>query len=86
MEGALPLGTIPGAEFPVSHFQLGKGDNLTLISDGIIEAQDEKGHLFGFERVNEHLRTRLSAAALATAAQLFGQEDDISVVSVTRST
>jgi hypothetical protein len=85
MEGALPLGTIPEAEFPVSHFQLGKGDTLTLISDGIIEAQDKKGHLFGFERVNELLRTRLSAAALATAAQLFGQEDDISVVSVTRS-
>jgi hypothetical protein len=84
MEGALPLGTIPGAEFSVSYFQIGKGDTLTLISDGILEAQDKEGHLFGFERVADLLRTKLSAAALATAAQLFGQEDDISVVSVTR--
>jgi serine phosphatase RsbU (regulator of sigma subunit) len=85
MEDALPLGTIPGAEFSISHFQIGKGDTLTLISDGILEAQDKDGHLFGFERVSELLRIKVSAAALAAAAQIFGQEDDISVVSVTRA-
>jgi hypothetical protein len=34
--------------------------------------------------VHELLRTARSAADVAEAAQAFGQEDDISVVSVTR--
>jgi hypothetical protein len=83
MEGALPLGMLPSADFPVSQFQLAKGDTLTLISDGVVEAQNRNGQLFGFDRVRDLLQTKLSAADLATAAQTFGQEDDISVVSVT---
>jgi hypothetical protein len=35
--------------------------------------------------VNELLRTATTAARIATAAQTFGQEDDISVISVTRT-
>jgi hypothetical protein len=85
MEGALPLGMIEGAESSVMHFQLKPGDRLTLMSDGIAEATDANGKLFGFERVNELLRTAKSAADIAGAAQTFGQEDDISVISVTRT-
>jgi serine phosphatase RsbU (regulator of sigma subunit) len=55
------------------------------MSDGIAEATDANGKLFGFERVNELLRTAKSAADIAGAAQTFGQEDDISVISVTRT-
>jgi serine phosphatase RsbU (regulator of sigma subunit) len=54
------------------------------MSDGIAEATDANGKLFGFERVNELLRTATTAARIAAAAQAFGQEDDISVISVTR--
>jgi serine phosphatase RsbU (regulator of sigma subunit) len=85
MEGALPLGIMEGAEFSVMHFHLKDGDKLVLMSDGIAEATDADGHLFGFERVNELLRTAKSAGEVATAAQSFGQEDDISVISVTRT-
>jgi hypothetical protein len=85
MEGALPLGMIEDAEFSVMHFQLKNGDMLMLMSDGISEATDSKGNLFGFERVRELLRTANSAVAVADAAQTFGQEDDISVISVARS-
>jgi serine phosphatase RsbU (regulator of sigma subunit) len=100
MEGALPLGIVEGAEFSVMHFQLAPGDRLLLLSDGVAEAQDEKGRLFGFERISELLKgellrgetlngatspKRISAAELAAAAQAFGQEDDISVLSVTRT-
>jgi hypothetical protein len=56
------------------------------MSDGIAEATDAEGHLFGFERVHELLRTATTAAEVASAAQSFGQEDDISVISVTRTT
>lgn len=66
------------------HFELKAGDRLVLMSDGIAEAMDASGKLFGFERVHALLQTAKSAAEVAGAAQAFGQEDDISVISVMR--
>lgn len=85
MEGSLPLGMTEGAEFTVLHFRLHEHDRLVLMSDGIVEATDANGKLFGFERVCELLRTVKSPAEIATTAQRFGQKDDISVISVTRT-
>lgn len=84
MEGALPIGVLPEADFPVMHFQLAPGDTLMLMSDGVAEAQDENKQLFGFERIGEMLQRPISAAALASAAQAFGQEDDILVLRIQR--
>lgn len=84
MEGALPLGMIERAQFSVTRFQLKTGDKLVLISDGVAEATNADGHLFGFERVHDLLHSAKSTAEVANAAQSFGQEDDISVISVTR--
>jgi serine phosphatase RsbU (regulator of sigma subunit) len=66
-------------------FQLVPSDKLVMVSDGILEATDEKGQLFGFERVAELLANSTPVKALADAAQLFGQNDDISLVAVTRA-
>jgi hypothetical protein len=85
MEGALPLGMIESAESSVMHFRLNVGDRLMLMSDGVAEATDDHGQLFGFERVHQLLRTAKSAVEIASAAQRFGQEDDISVISITRT-
>jgi serine phosphatase RsbU (regulator of sigma subunit) len=85
MEGALPLGMVEEAEFSVMRFKLSASDRLVLLSDGIVEATDLEGKLFGFERVLELMRTSISAAEVADAAQKFGQEDDISVISLTRN-
>jgi serine phosphatase RsbU (regulator of sigma subunit) len=85
MEGALPLGMLPEAVFSVMSFKLAEGDRLVLVSDGIAEARDAEGQLFGFERVEQLLQSHPSAADLAAAAQRFGQQDDISVISVTRT-
>jgi hypothetical protein len=85
MEGALPLGIIENAESSILHFQLNDGDRLMLMSDGIAEATDQDGQLFGFERVHQLLRTAKSATEVAAAAHTFGQEDDISVISITRT-
>jgi sulfur transfer complex TusBCD TusB component (DsrH family) len=85
MEGALPLGMLPGAVFSVMNFKLAEGDRLLLLSDGIAEARDADGQLYGFERVAQLLQTHPSAADLAAAAQRYGQQDDISVISVTRT-
>jgi hypothetical protein len=85
LEGALPLGVIEDAEFSVARFQLQENDRLVVASDGIVEAMNEQGQLFGFARVQELLQARLSASELAATAQSFGQQDDISVIAVTRT-
>jgi hypothetical protein len=85
MEGALPLGMMDDAEFSVMRFTLAAGDRLMLVSDGIVEATDAEWQLFGFDRVQQLLRTGKSASEVAGAAQKFGQEDDISVIAVTRT-
>jgi hypothetical protein len=84
MEGALPIGMLPQADFSVTHFELAPGDTLMLMSDGVVEAQDQHKNLFGFERIREVLQQQISAAALASAAQEFGQEDDILVLRTQR--
>ena len=85
IEGSLPLGMIEDAECSVMHFRFVIGDRLLLMSDGIAEATDVNGELFGFERIHDLLRESGSAAALASAAQNFGQQDDISVIAITRT-
>jgi serine phosphatase RsbU (regulator of sigma subunit) len=90
MEGALPLGIVPEAEFSLMRFELKQGDRLVVVSDGIAEAMDAEGKLFGFERVEQMLvdvgkSGAMSAAAVADTAQRFGQQDDISVIAVTRT-
>ena len=84
MEGAFPLGVVSGFEFPVMQFHLAECDSLMLISDGVAEAKDTHGHLFGFERIGAMLSEGATAASIATAAQSFGQEDDITVLTVER--
>jgi serine phosphatase RsbU (regulator of sigma subunit) len=80
IEGALPLGMIESAEFSVLNFTLQPGDRLVIVSDGVVEARDAKGDLLGFERMTR-LMTK-SASEVASAAQLWGQEDDITVLAL----
>jgi serine phosphatase RsbU (regulator of sigma subunit) len=77
---ALLVGTIR------STAELTSSQKLVIVSDGILEATDADGKLFGFDRVAELLRNSTPVKALADAAQLFGQNDDISLVAVTRTT
>ncbi|MDE3188339.1 MAG: serine/threonine-protein phosphatase, partial [Acidobacteriota bacterium] len=83
LENGLPLGLSAGAAYVESALQLPPGQQLTLVTDGVVEARDRSGALFGFERT-----ARLStqpADAIAQAAQAFGQDDDITVLSVART-
>jgi hypothetical protein len=79
---ALPLGIDADARWPELRIELEPGDRLLWVSDGVVEARNGKLDLLGFRRTQE-LATR-SAADIARAAQEFGQEDDITVVSITR--
>jgi serine phosphatase RsbU (regulator of sigma subunit) len=84
IEGALPLGIISGIDFPVTSFKLEPGDTLLMMSDGVAEAQNAEGELFGFGRIEQMLRNPTTTAEIATAAQKFGQTDDILVLRVQR--
>jgi len=82
LPGALPLGVMSGAAYETTQIFLAAGSRLTFYSDGVIEAQNQKGELFGFERGKE-ISTQ-SAAAIVEAAKQFGQSDDITVVAIER--
>ena len=81
---SLPLGLTADAEYGEVRTRLAEGETLTLITDGVLEARNGEGELYGFERVAALMRGRPSAEQVAEAACSFGQEDDISVLSVTR--
>jgi len=55
---------------------------LTLLTDGVVEARSKSGELFGFERTASI--SNQPAEAIAFAAQRFGQDDDITVLTITR--
>ena len=76
----LPLGIFPDQRYEERVFRLHPGDRLTLLSDGVLEARDAQGVLLGFERTKAISRRR--AAEIAEEARLFGQEDDITVLSL----
>jgi len=85
MPGAVPLGMIANPEYEAQSFLLRDRDVLVVMSDGIVEARNEKdGELYGFDRLAALLGTKPTADEIARAAQRFGQEDDISVVSIAR--
>ena len=60
------------------------GDRLTLLTDGVVEARDPQGVLFGFDRTAAMMRGGSSALALAEAAINHGQDDDLTVISILR--
>jgi hypothetical protein len=80
LPGALPLGIVSGISYEVTRIDLRPGSRLTFYSDGVVEAQNKRGQLFGFERAREF--STQPAAAIAEAAKAFGQEDDITVITV----
>ena len=85
VEGALPLGVVAGMQFPASQFRFADGDSMMLMTDGVAEAQDVQGRLFGFARISELLSSGAGGAALAAAAQNFGQQDDITILTLVRA-
>jgi hypothetical protein len=80
IENELPLGLTETVEYRETTIRLEHEGRLTLLTDGVVEARNPQGELLGFERVRE-LSTH-PAQAVADAARSFGQEDDITVLSL----
>jgi phosphoserine phosphatase RsbU/P len=82
LPGGLPLGALADISYDEVSLYLHPGDRLLLLSDGVVEARRPTGELFGFDRV--HNLSNQSAFYIADAAKEFGQEDDITVLTVRR--
>jgi hypothetical protein len=79
---SLPLGIVAEVEFEDQELVLRNGDCLTLYTDGVPEARCKKGELYGFERTRALFSNSFSAESIAQAARDFGQEDDITVLTI----
>ena len=80
VESGLPLGIVAISDYSETSYQLNPGDRLTFLSDGVVEATNEHRELFGFDRT-QAISTR-SASAIAETAKQFGQQDDITVLTI----
>jgi serine phosphatase RsbU (regulator of sigma subunit)/anti-sigma regulatory factor (Ser/Thr protein kinase) len=90
----MPLGLLPGMTYEESTTVLAPGESLVLHSDGIAEAREPAGEMFGLPRLREAV-SRYPAgvpmidALLREVREHAGpgaeQEDDITIVTLTRS-
>lgn len=77
---ALPLGIVADQEYSSTSGFLPSGKKLVLLSDGVVEARSAKGELYGFDRLQR--LTCMPAYEIADVAQRFGQQDDITVLTL----
>jgi serine phosphatase RsbU (regulator of sigma subunit) len=76
----LPLGLTAETEYEERSGQLGSHSRMVLLSDGVVEARSRQGELYGFDRLGA--LTLEPAEEIAATAQAFGQEDDITVLTL----
>jgi hypothetical protein len=84
LPAGLPLGLVDGIAYDEIALAIAHGQQLTLVSDGVVEARNHQGELYGFERLSQLMQNRPTAEQLARTAIDFGQDDDITVLTVTR--
>jgi Stage II sporulation protein E (SpoIIE) len=80
IDGGLPLGIHAESTYEEARLELRPGAQITLLTDGVVEARSNMGELFGFARA-QNLSSK-SAEQIVEAARAFGQEDDITVVTL----
>ena len=90
----MPLGLMPGMDYEEREATLGPGEVMLLHSDGVAEAHDPSGEMFGFPRMHELMAKCVRADevidVMMTELDRFSgpgheQEDDITLVSLRRS-
>ncbi len=90
----MPLGLLPGMDYPEHEAVLAPGESVLLYSDGLVEAHDRAGDMFGFPRLRELMATELPGSELldhlldelhAFVGRGWDQEDDITLVALQRT-
>ena len=91
----MPLGLMPGMLYEEGEAALAAGDDLLFYSDGLVEAHDPTGEMFGFPRLqglieahrstDSSLNNFLLSELTRFTGKSWDQEDDITLVSLERS-
>src|SRR5215207_6026995 len=90
----MPLGLMPGMSYEEGEVSLGEGGCVLFYSDGLVEAHDPEGDMFGFPRlrrlVAEHGQERMLVDFLMGELSSFTgegweQEDDITLLTLRSS-
>jgi hypothetical protein len=84
LPAGLPLGLVERMAYDEIALAIAHGQQLTLVSDGVVEAGNHHGELYGFDRLSQLMRERPTAEHVANTAVDFGQDDDITVLTSTR--
>ena len=84
LPGALPLGVVANPSYKEETISLREGDHCSLYTDGLLEARNPSGEIFSFARLDALFSSRPNAAEATEAAVNFGQDDDITVLTLTR--
>jgi serine phosphatase RsbU (regulator of sigma subunit) len=90
----MPLGLMPGMGYEEEETILEAGESALFYSDGLVEAHDPKGEMFGFPRlralITEHTEERslgefLMEELYSFVGEGWEQEDDITLLTLERS-
>jgi serine phosphatase RsbU (regulator of sigma subunit) len=93
MARGMPLGLMPGMSYEEKEIILGEGDRALFYSDGLVEAHNPEGAMFGFPRlqslVAEHAQGEplvdfLMEELYSFTGKRWEQEDDITLVTLHR--
>jgi serine phosphatase RsbU (regulator of sigma subunit) len=93
MARGMPLGLMPGMGYEEKEIILGEGDRALFYSDGLVEAHNPEGAMFGFPRlqslVAEHAQGEplvdfLMEELYSFTGKRWEQEDDITLVTLQR--
>jgi serine phosphatase RsbU (regulator of sigma subunit)/anti-sigma regulatory factor (Ser/Thr protein kinase) len=89
----MPLGLMPGMRYEEKQAPLGADDVVVIYSDGLVEAHNAHGEMFGFPRLHSLMAQHadrtdlvefLSAQLDAHVGPDWEQEDDVTMVSLHR--
>ena len=88
----MPLGLMPGMSYEEGEVSLREGHNVLFYSDGLVEAHDPKGEMFGFPRLRElvaehgaeerSLGNFLLEELYSFVGEGWEQEDDITLLTL----
>jgi len=78
-----PLGVVSDGRYENVSFTMAAGDRLTLYTMDCLRPAMPPESFFGFDRVRNLIATSPDADAASDAAVAFGQDDDITVLTVT---
>jgi serine phosphatase RsbU (regulator of sigma subunit)/predicted ester cyclase len=89
----MPLGLMPGMRYEEKEIELDVGEGVFFYSDGLVEAHDPKGEMFGFPRLRELIAEHGEERALGNflleelysfVGEGWEQEDDITLLTLNR--